>query len=446
MADHPILPAEATPSRAASPDALARRTFCKSLALAAGLFAARPAVADDAPAILTAPADAPAAAPAMAGTPEAPAAAAKVAPPAPTPATARSWYAYVGSRTTRERNARGDGITVYRIDPGAQQWTQVQVVNHLINPSFLTLDRTGRYLYTVHGDRSEVSALRINPQTGELTQISHETAKGKNPVHLAVDPTNRFVVVANHLSSSLAVLPIGEDGTLGKLVDLTTLSGDAGPHRVEQPYPKPHHVPFDRSGRFIIVPDKGVDRTFVFRIDAVTGKLSMVDGATAISREGAGPRHVDFHPSNRFVYIVNELDSSITACRFDDISGVLTPIQVISSLPDDFIGRRSRAAGIAVTPDGRFVYASNRGHDSIAGFSINQTTGRLTPAGWLASDGRTPRFFTVSPEGDKLYVANEDSDSIIAMAINPDTGALTSLGAVALTGSPVCIIFKAVEA
>jgi 6-phosphogluconolactonase len=351
------------------------------------------------------------------------------------------YFAYVGSRTTRERNARGEGLSVFRVDPATGIWTSVQVLRDLTNPSFLAFDRQRRFLYTVHGDLSEISAFRIDPQSGMLTFITQESTGGKNPVHLSVDPTNRFIIVANHISSSLAVLPIGTDGALGKLCDLVTLTGKIGPHRVEQPFAKPHQVVFDGTDQFIAVPDKGLDRTFVFRIDAGTGKLVPVDAATAEAREGAGPRHIAFHPSNAYAYIINELDSTVTACRFDATTGKLDPFQVLPALPDTCVGN-SRGAEIAVSTDGRNVYASNRGHDSIAVFSVDEGTGRLASIGWQPGGGRTPRFFALGPAEDVLFVANEDSDEIVSFRIDQRTTSLTPAGTVARTGSPVCIVFN----
>ena len=350
------------------------------------------------------------------------------------------YFAYVGSRTTRERNARGDGINVYRVDAATSQWTHVQLVDGLLNPSFLTLDRSGRFLYCVHGDASEISAFSIDPERGKLTFINQETTAGKNPVHLSVDPGNRFLIVANHVTSSLAVLPRHEDGSLGKLVDLVALEGQIGPHRVEQPFAKPHQVEFDPSGRFVVVPDKGLDRVFTYQLDETTGRLTAVDAPPAPAREGAGPRHVAFHPRQNIVYVVNELDSTVTAYRFDSECGNLTPLQVLSSLPDTFIGH-SRAAEITVSKDGRSLYASNRGHDSIAIFSVDQASGRLTNIGWEGSRGRTPRFFALDPSGTWLFVANEDSDSVAAFRIERETGMLSYDGEAIRTGSPVCIIF-----
>lgn len=362
------------------------------------------------------------------------------------PDRATPYFAYVGSRTTRERNARGPGLSVYRVDPAPETptgaiWTPVQVLGDLVNPSFLSFDQQCRFLYAVHGDRSEISAFRIDPQTGELRFLNRRSTGGKNPVHVSVDPTNRFVVAVNHVTSSVAVLPIEDGGALGKVGDLVTMTGEVGPHRVEQAFPKPHQAVFDPGGRFVAVPDKGVDRIFVFRLDTRTGKLQAVTGGMAEVREGAGPRHIAFHPSGGLAYVVNELDSTAMACRFDAGSGALTPFQILSALPDSFVGN-SRAAEIAVSATGRHVYVSNRGHDSIAVFAVEQSTGRLIAAGWHPIGGRTPRFFAFSPAEDVLFVANEDSDAIVGFRADPDTGSLALLGTAARTGSPVCILFK----
>lgn len=203
-------------------------------------------------------------------------------------------FAYVGSRTTRERNARGEGISVFTVDQDHGRLELVQVVRDLVNPSFLALDKAGAHLYAVHGDMSDISAFRVDRATGKLEFVNRQTTGGKNPVHLAIDPSGRHVVVSNHLSSSLAVLPILPDGSLGALEQLVTLEGPLGPHRVEQKLAKPHFNPFDPSGRFVIVQDKGLDRTFSFRFE--NGRLTPADPAFVVSREGAGPRHMAFAP------------------------------------------------------------------------------------------------------------------------------------------------------
>jgi 6-phosphogluconolactonase (cycloisomerase 2 family) len=353
---------------------------------------------------------------------------------------APAYFAYVGSRTTRERNARGDGINVYREDAVTRRWTHLQLVPGLANPAYLAFDRSKRFLYAVHGDLSDISAFSIDPATGKLTFINSAGTFGNNPVHLAIDPTNRFIVVANHISSSVVLLARNPDGSVGGLADKVTLTGQIGPHRTEQPFSKPHQVQFDPSGRFVIVPDKGLDQVFTFRIDASAGKLAQVDAGTPRSREGSGPRHVAFHPANSFAYVVGELDSTVTACHFDPATGRLTPFQVVPTLPDTFVGN-SRAAEVAVSGDGRFLYASNRGHDSIGAFAINRNDGRLTPAGWTDTQGKTPRFFGLAPAGRLLFVANEDSDTIVPFRVDVENGSLRPAGATVRNGSPVCIVF-----
>jgi len=165
-----------------------------------------------------------------------------------------SYFAYVGARTTKERGARGNGLNVYRVDAKTGVWSHIQLLGDLVNPSFLAFDRTGRFLYTVHGDLSDITAMAIDPADGSLRVINRQSTEGKNPVHLAIDPSNRFMVVANHITSTLALLPRHEDGSLGPVIDLVKLEGKIGPHRVEQPFAKPHQVEFDPSGAFIVVP------------------------------------------------------------------------------------------------------------------------------------------------------------------------------------------------
>ena len=352
-------------------------------------------------------------------------------------------FAYVGCRTSRERNAKGDGIAVYRIDD-AGKWTRIQLVGDLVNPSYLAFDRSGRTLYAVHGDATEASAFRIDAKSGQLAFLDKVPTGGCNPVHLMADPSNRFAIVANHVvrdgvKSGIASLPIGKDGRLSSPVDVVAFDGAIGPHRVEQPFPKPHQVEFDRSGRYIVVPDKGCDRVLVYSLDAA-GKLHQLPGATAPARETSGPRHIAFHPGNRLAYLINELDSTICCYRFDPATGDIRPFQIVSSLPDSFTGN-SRGSEIAVSDDGRYVYASNRGHDSIALFAIDATSGRLSAVDWVPSMGKTPRFFTLSTDGGALFVANEEGHNIVRYAVDRQSGRLSKPIVVTETGSPTSIVF-----
>ena len=344
-------------------------------------------------------------------------------------------YAYVGSRTTRERNARGEGISVYRFDARDASLELVQVVGDLVNPSYLAVNSRGDRLYTVHGDRSDISAFAIDRRTGRLSLLNTQSTQGKNPVHLALDPQEKHIVVSNHIGASLAILPIAGDGALQPLSQLVPLEGEPGPHKVEQKHAKPHFNPFDPSGRYVIVPDKGLDRIFSFRFDE--GKLTPVFSVS--SRETAGPRHIAFHPGLPMAYCVNELDSTVTTYRFDPDTGVLQPLQILSALPQTYTGN-SRASGIIVDAQGRLVYASNRGYDSVAVFRV-RPDGCLEFVGAEPSCGKTPRFITLTPDGRHLYALNEDSDTIVAFAVDREQGTLKPAGREVPCGSPVCMVF-----
>jgi len=349
--------------------------------------------------------------------------------------------AYVGCYTTKERDGHGEGINVYRIDPGSGNWTHVQLLKDIVNPSWLALDRRQRFLYAAHGDGTEATAFRIDEQTGHLTVLNRQPTNGKNGVRLVVDPTNRFIVLANYSSGTVAVLPINPNGSLAPLSDLASPPGKPGPHRTRQESSHPHDTLFDRQGRFVVVPDLGLDAVFVYRLDTASGKLVANDPPSVTARPGAGPRHVDFHPSKPYAYVVNELDSTIATYRFDPERGELKPLQVITTLPPAFTGN-STTAEIAVAPSGRFVYGSNRGHDSLAIFAVDDATGVLAPVGWEPTQGKTPRLFAIEPSGTFLYAANQDSDTIVTFRVDQATGKLAPTGQVVKTGSPSTIVFR----
>jgi len=349
-------------------------------------------------------------------------------------------FAYVGCRTSKARNARGLGIQVFRVD-AASAWSHVQTVAGPDNPSFLTFDREQRFLYVIHGDQSDVSAHAIDAGTGMLTLLNRQSTEGRNPAHVLVDASNRFVLVANYAAGTVAVLPRLADGSLGAVQQIVTNPGTPGPHKVEQTISHPHEVAPSPDGRFMIVPDKGLDRVFTYRFDADRGVLTPGDAPFVQVRPGAGPRHIAFHPQAPFAFVANELDSSVGAYRYDAQTGALAPFQVISSLPDSYTGANT-AAEILITGDGRFVFVSNRGHDSIARFAVDASSGRLEPLGWVSTEGQGPRFFAIDPSGEWLYAANENSDSIVSFKFDAESGSLTPTGQVIATGSPVCIVFS----
>ena len=219
------------------------------------------------------------------------------------------------------------------------------------------------------------------------------------------------------------------------------MTGTPGPHRTQQESSHPHHCPYDRTGRFIVVPDKGLDKVFIYRLDAARGKLVPANPPDIGARSGAAPRHVDFHPTQPYAYVINELDSTITAYHFDPDKGALRPIQIVTTLPSTYTGNNT-GAGIAVAPSGRFVYGSNRGHDSIALFAIEPSTGLLTSIGWEPTQGRTPRFFGLDPSGSYLYAANQNSDTVVIFRINQMTGKLSPTNQIVKVASPSTIAFR----
>lgn len=349
-------------------------------------------------------------------------------------------FAYVGSRTTRERNARGVGITVYRYAAETGACTLVQTLDDLVNPSFLTFNHAQTHLYCVHGDLSEVSSFAIDARTGELTKLNTVGTQGKNPVHLSVDPSNRFLAVANYATGAFALFPIREDGSLDDLAHLEPLPGETGPHRIEQGSAHPHMIPFDPSGRFLVIPDKGLDTVFVYRVQRDNAKFDVQPMSKVKTREGSGPRHIVFAPDARHAFVVNELDSSVTGYAYESEQGELTPREIVSTLPSSFTGN-SRAAAIVMAPSGKYLYVSNRGHDSVAIFALDQH-GALTAKGHTPSHGRKPRFMNLTPDGSRLFVANEETDNIVVFDVDPRSGGLTLNNQSIQTGSPVCMIFK----
>ncbi len=340
--------------------------------------------------------------------------------------------AFVGCFTTARRRARGQGIDIYRAKGGLENWTHLGRVDGLDNPSFLVTDPRRAVLYTVQGDGAAATAFAVTPD-GTLRSLGNAETGGTNSVHQALDPSGRFLIVANYATGSVALMPLRPDGGLEPAAQVLPMPGEPGPHRTEQASAHPHHVVLSPEGGHVLVPDKGLDRVFVLRLDG--DRLEIV--SEAVLRPGAGPRHIAFHPGGTLAFLVNELDSTIATCRWDAETGTLTPIHLVPTLPPDFFGA-STAAAIVVTPCGRFVYASNRGQDGIARFRVGGEC--LEPAGWTPSGGRDPRFMTLAPDGAHLLVTNEQGDSVVAFAIDPGSGDLTPAGS-RQSPSPCTIAF-----
>ena len=357
-------------------------------------------------------------------------------------------WVYVGTYTSTPPWARGraEGIYVYRLDPASGALTPAQTVGGVVNPSFLAIEPRGRFLYaaeeaTATGDEpgGAVSAFARDPASGALTFLNRQLSHGDDPCYVSVDRTGRFVFVANYTSGSVVVLPIGDDGRLGPASDVRRHEGSSVDPR-RQAGPHAHSIVPAPTGGHVLVADLGLDQVLVYRPEPTRGSLLPHDPPAASLPPGSGPRHLAFAPDAARAYVINELGSTLTSCTWDGAHGTLTPRQTVSTLPAGFDGRNS-CADVRVAPSGRFVYGSNRGHDSIAIFAVDAATGTLTPAGHESTQGRTPRGFAIDPTGTFLLAANQESDTIVTFRIDAETGQLTPTGQVAASPSPVCVAF-----
>ncbi|MCH3950423.1 MAG: lactonase family protein [Acidaminococcus sp.] len=345
-------------------------------------------------------------------------------------------YAYVGCRTTEKRHARGKGISFYKIDENGN-WTLQNITKILDNPSYLSFDRNKNFLYTVHGDFHEVSAFKVHAD-GNLEFLNTVDSQGRNPVYITPSLNNKFLFCASLQGGAVASLPIRADGSLGEAVYVEHLEG-----LTETGVSHAHQCLLDHTGKFLLVPTQarkiGYERVWVLRVDQETGKMTRADIQDA--RTYDEPRHIALSPDNKRAYLVNEKGNSVRFFNFDDTTGKLTPLQVTPSLPEDYVGQ-GQASAILVHPNGRFVYESNRIHESIAVYRVEEPSGFLRIEQFISCEGKTPRFITFSPDNKELVVANEDSDTIKFFAIDEKTGKLTFTGKTVATESPTSLVFK----
>lgn len=334
--------------------------------------------------------------------------------------------------------------------------TKVGGTSGVQNPSFLAIHPNKRFLYAVcevaeiDGQRGGgVAAFAIDPAGGSLKALNRQSSGGQGPCHLVVDKAGKNVLAANYGGGSVCCLPIDGEGRLAKASAFVQHQGKSV-NAARQEAPHAHSVNLDPANHFAFVADLGLDEVLVYRFDSDKGSLQANDPPAAKVRPGSGPRHFAFHPSGRFAYVINEMAMTITAFSYDDAKGVLTEVQTIGTLPDEFqdfldriFGRQgdNSTAEVQVHPSGKFVYGSNRGHNSIAAFEVDSKTGRLTPIGHQSSGGKTPRNFGIDPSGAYLLAANQDSDNILVLAIDAQTGKLTSTGNEIKLPKPVCVKF-----
>jgi 6-phosphogluconolactonase len=348
---------------------------------------------------------------------------------------------YVGTYT----GPQSKGIYAFRFDDGTGALTPIGLVAETPSPSFLTASADGRFVFAVNeissfgGEPSgSVTSFAVDPATSKLTAINTQSTRGAGPCHLMLDRTGRFLAVANYGGGNFAILPVDSAGRLGEVSAVLTNSG-SGPNQQRQQGPHAHMVLFDPDNRFLYGADLGLDRVFVYRFDQGTGKATPNSSPFASVAAGAGPRHLAWHPNGRFAYVINELASTITMFAWNRQAGTLTGGSTVSTLPQGFSGTSSTAE-IAVHPNGKFLYGSNRGHDSIAVFSIG-ASGELHFVEAQPTRGRTPRNFTIDPTGQWLIAANQDSNTIAVFRIDTTTGALRPVGDLSAVGAPVSLLF-----
>ena len=347
---------------------------------------------------------------------------------------------YVGTYTS----GKSEGIYVYRMDRVTGALTRFSSIKS-VNPSFLTIDRSKRYLYAVNevGEYAGkagggVSAFAIDPATGNLRLLNEQATQGADPCHLSIDNKRRALLVANYTGGSVTVLPVRTDGTLGMATDIRQHEGSG--IKEQQKGPHAHCVILDQLERHVLVADLGIDKVMIYQLDRATGKLSQAQQPFAELTAGAGPRHLTLHPSGKYLYVINELDSTMTAFKYNAPNGTLTLIETVSTLPTDFTGT-SYCADVHVSTSGKFLYGSNRGHDSIVVFEIDQRTGKLKPIEHVSTEGKWPRNFTIDPTGAFLLVANQRTDNVVIFSIDAKTGRLKPTGVVEQIPSPVCLKF-----
>ncbi len=349
---------------------------------------------------------------------------------------------YVGTYTGGESK----GIYYCSFDPSSGSIKVLDATDTITNPSFLAADPRGRYLFAV-SETSEfegkpggsVHAFAIDRNSGGLKHLNVQPSHGADPAHLFIDKRGRFVLVANYTGGNVCVFPVANDGRLGPVVaNVQHVGKGLNPKRQERPHA--HSVILDPANRRAFSADLGIDRVMVYTFDPDSGTLAPAEQPEVVMASGAGPRHLDFSPDADILYVINELNSTVTVLSYNSATGSLAAVHTVSTLPSSFKGENT-CADIHAHPSGRFVYASNRGHDSIAVFAVERSTGKITTLQHQSTRGQSPRNFAIDPTGQFLLAANQRSNSIVVMRINQSDGTLAPARNNVSIPSPVCIRF-----
>ena len=359
-------------------------------------------------------------------------------PPQPASAADNSYLVYIGTYT-RETSK---GVYAFRFDTDAGKLTPLGLVAEIENPSFLAAHPNQRYLYAVsETNEGTVAAYAIDRQSGKLRALNTVSAKGGGPCHVNLDSTGGSLAIANYGTGSVAMYPVAADGRLGEASAFDQHEGSSvNPQRQKGPHA--HSVDFSPDNRFLMSSDLGLDKVLIYRFDPKKSSIMANDPAFVSVKPGSGPRHFAFHPSARFAYVINEITSTVTALSYDAARGALSELQTLSTLPAG-VSERNSTAEVEMHPSGKFLYGSNRGHNSIAVFAVDQQKGTLTLIENASTQGGPPRNFAIDPSGQYLFAGNQQTDSIVLFRIDAQTGRLTPTGEKAVLDAPVCIRFVA---
>jgi len=351
---------------------------------------------------------------------------------------------YVGTYTKPESKARG--IYAYRFDPKTGKAEDMGLMAETPDPSFLALHPNGKFLYAVNevatfqGKKAgSVTAFALDRTTGKLTQLNQVSTGGPGPCHLVVDATGKTLLVANYAGGSFASFPIMPDGKLGQAAGFVQETGSSI-DKTRQNEPHGHSVVIPKSNKFVVGADLGTDKVMIFKLDAANGKITPNEPPFATVKPGSGPRHLVIAPDQKHVYVVNEMGSSVSTMEFDPNTGAMKQVDIVSTLPADFKGN-STCAEIAIDAAGKFVYASNRGHDSIAVFEVDPKTARLKLIQNQSTGGSTPRAFVLDASGNWIVVGNQDSNNFAVLKVDKNSGKLTATADKYNLGAPVTFVF-----
>ncbi|GAB2867842.1 lactonase family protein [Hymenobacter ruber] len=352
-------------------------------------------------------------------------------------AAAKDYWLYVGTNVGNEQD---NTIFLYRVDAATGAFTRVSAQHGGASPTYLTLSANHRFLYAVSETQTYrgapgggVSAFAVAPRTGDLKLLNQQPSNGASPCYISLDRTGKMALVANYVGGNVSALPVAPDGQLG--APTTDQHTGSGPHK-NQTTSHAHCLLPDPTNKFAFAVNLGTDRVYAYRLDPAKAQLTREAEPAFVAKPGAGPRHLVFHPDGKHAYLINELNSTVTALAYDATAGRFRELQTLSALPAGYTGENS-CADIHVSRNGLFLYASNRGHNSIAVFAIDTSNGTLVPIQDVDTQGKTPRNFTLDPSGRLLLVANQNSNNVVSYRVDPQSGLLTPTGQSTEVPSPM---------